>query len=81
MATVTVGPGGELTLPPDVVLRKGFKPDRAVRVVETLSGVLLVPVDNQEIPADLARELDEWQELANDSWNAFPCVEGAEPRR
>ncbi len=75
MATVTVGPGGELTLPADVVLRKGFKPDRAVRVVETQSGVLLVPVDGQEIPEELARELDAWQELANDSSATFPYEE------
>ncbi len=68
MATVTVGPGGEVTLPADIVLRKWFKPDRAVRVVETQSGVLLVPVDGQETPEELARELDAWQELANDSW-------------
>ncbi len=75
MATVTVGPGGELTLPADVVLRKGFKPDRAVRVVETQSGVLLVPVDGHEIPEELTRELDAWQDLANDSWATFPYEE------
>lgn len=75
MATVTVGPRGELTLPADIVLRKGFKPDRAVRVVETRSGVLLVPVDDQEISQELSRELDAWQELANDSWASFPYEE------
>ena len=75
MATVTVGPGGELALPADIVLRKGFKPDLAVRVVETRSGVLLVPVDDREIPEELTRELDAWQELANDSWASFPYEE------
>jgi hypothetical protein len=78
MATVTVGPGGELTLPADVVLRKGFKPDRPVRVVETRSGVLLVPVDDREIPEELTHELDAWQELANDSWASFPFEETEE---
>jgi len=75
MATVTVGPGGELTLPADIVLRKGFKPDLAVRVVETRSGVLLVPVADREIPEELTHELDAWQELANDSWVSFPYEE------
>ena len=73
MATVTVGPGGELTLPPDVVLRKGFKPDRAVRVVETRSGVLSRPLRRiREISEEFARELDAWQDLATDSWASFP---------
>ena len=78
MATVTIGPGGELTLPADVALRKGFKPDHPVRIVETRSGVLLVPVNDREIPEELTQELHAWQELANDSWAAFPFEETEE---
>lgn len=73
MSTVTVGPGGELTLPADLLVRKGFKPDQPVRIIETRSGVLLVPLDNREIPGELAHELDAWQELTGESWAAFKC--------
>ena len=78
MATVTIGPGGELTLPADVIRRKGFKPYRPVRVVETRSGVLLVPLDDQVMSKELTHELDAWQELANESWNSFPFEETEE---
>ena len=61
MATVTIGPGGELTLPEDVVRRKGFQPDHRVRVVETRGGVLLVPLDALEMSKELADELRAWQ--------------------
>jgi hypothetical protein len=71
MATLTVGPAGELTLPADVILRKGFKPDRPVRIVETRSGVLLVPISD-DVSAELADEIDAWQELAEGSWSSFP---------
>ncbi len=78
MATVTIGPGGELTLPEDVVRRKGFQPDRRIRVVETRGGVLLVPLDDRAISEELKHELDAWQELANQSWSSFPFEDNEE---
>ena len=70
MATVTIGPGGELTLPADVVQRKGFKPDCPLQVVETRSGVLLVPLDDRPMSQELRSEIEAWQELSLDSWDA-----------
>jgi bifunctional DNA-binding transcriptional regulator/antitoxin component of YhaV-PrlF toxin-antitoxin module len=75
MSTVTVGPGGELTIPADLLMRKGFKPDQPVRVVETRGGVLLVPLGEREIPDELVQELDAWQELTSESWAAFEFEE------
>jgi hypothetical protein len=38
METLTVGPGGELTLPAEFLLRHGMKPEHPIRVIETKGG-------------------------------------------
>ncbi len=75
MATISIGPEGELTLPADVRSRHGFKPDQLIRVIETRGGVLLVPLDGRDITDELARELDAWQGLAAETWDSFPFEE------
>jgi len=72
MATLTVGPGGELTLPADILARHGWKPDRNVRLIETRSGLLLVPLGDDPMNRELAEELLGWQELAAEAWSTFP---------
>ena len=72
MTKLKVGHGGEISLPEDVRERYGFAPDIAVRVIETRSGVLLVPLTDAPISADLASELAEWQSLGAQSWELFP---------
>ncbi len=42
MTRMTVGPDGQLTLPPTDQAQYGWQPGAAVRVVETRGGVLLV---------------------------------------
>jgi bifunctional DNA-binding transcriptional regulator/antitoxin component of YhaV-PrlF toxin-antitoxin module len=72
MATLTVGPGGELTLPADILARHGWKPDRTVRVSETTSGLLLVPLEDGPMNQELAEELTGWQQIAAEVWSDFP---------
>jgi hypothetical protein len=77
MTSVTMKPGGELTLPAAVCERYGMTPATPIRVIETRSGLLLVPLTEAPMDAELARELAEWQELSLAAWDAFPYEEGA----
>ena len=40
MTTMTIGHGGEVTLPDDVQERYGLRPEVSVRLIETRSGLL-----------------------------------------
>jgi len=53
-------------------------PDTPVRVIETVSGILLVPLTVSPMSPELAAELDEWQALSTQSWELFPYEEGDE---
>ena len=75
METLTVGPGGELTLPAEFLLRHGMKPEHPIRVIETKGGVLLVPLGEESVSEELAAEIGAWQELAAESWSTFPYEE------
>ena len=79
MSTVAFGPGGELTLPEDVLRRCGLTPDRPVQVIETEGGLVLVPLHDGPVTPALAEELDAWQELAGEGWNDFPYDASGEP--
>jgi hypothetical protein len=70
-------PGGELTLPLQVCERYGLTPATPIRVIETRTGVLLVPLTDGPMSSDLLHELAEWQELAAISWEAFPYEDPA----
>jgi bifunctional DNA-binding transcriptional regulator/antitoxin component of YhaV-PrlF toxin-antitoxin module len=59
-------------LPESVRERYGLSPDTPVRVVETRTGILLVPLTDAPMSPELARELAEWQSLSTESWSAFP---------
>ena len=70
MTTTTIGRAGELTLPTDVQERCGLGPQTAVRLIETRGGILLVPMTDAPMSAELAAELEEWQGL--EAWDHFP---------
>jgi bifunctional DNA-binding transcriptional regulator/antitoxin component of YhaV-PrlF toxin-antitoxin module len=78
MSTVTLGRGGELTLPDDVLRRYGLSPDQPIRIVETRGGLLLVPLGDEPMSPALADELRAWQDLAAEGWDAFPYDEAGE---
>ncbi len=78
MSTVILGQGGELTLPDDVLRRCGLVPEQPVRLVETRGGLLLVPLDAGPMAPDLSEELEAWQGLAADNWDALPPYDESE---
>lgn len=53
MTSMTIGRGGEVTLPLDVQERYGLKPETPVRLVETSTGILLIPLTNEPMSEDL----------------------------
>jgi bifunctional DNA-binding transcriptional regulator/antitoxin component of YhaV-PrlF toxin-antitoxin module len=62
-STLVIEPGGKLTLPDDVLTRYGFDQNTTIRIIETQSGILLVPLTDEPMSDDLKAELEEWQTL------------------
>ena len=75
MTTMTIGRAGEVTLPPDVQERCGLLPETPVRLIETRSGILLVPLTDEPMSRELTEELQEWQKLGWEAWAQFPYEE------
>jgi hypothetical protein len=75
MANVTLKPGGELTLPTTLCERYGMTPEVPIRIIETRSGLLLIPLTGAPMDAELEKELADWQELSSTVWDAFPFEE------
>jgi bifunctional DNA-binding transcriptional regulator/antitoxin component of YhaV-PrlF toxin-antitoxin module len=72
MATLTISNDGSIHLPDAVRDRYGLTPDRPFRIIETKGGILIVPLTDAPMDAELARELEEWQALTQESWEQFP---------
>ena len=68
MTCLKSGPRGEITLPVKLCERHGIAGDTPIRVIETRNGILLVPLSQEPMSPALAKELDDWQSLAADSW-------------
>jgi len=68
MSTTTIDPAGTVFLPAELRTRYHLDPETTVRVVETRHGLLLVPLTDEPIPAELQRELDAWQSLDAAVW-------------
>jgi hypothetical protein len=75
MANVTLKPGGVLTLPAPLCERYGMTAEVPIRIIETRSGVLLIPLTHAPMDAELEKELADWQELSSTVWDAFPFQE------
>ena len=67
--------GGKVTIPEALRSRYGFEPNTAVRVVETQSGILLVPLTDAPMSDGLKAELAAWQSLGADALALFPFEE------
>lgn len=78
MEILTVGPAGQIELPDDVRDRYGMMPSTTIRLIETRSGILLVPMGDQPMSQELAEELAQWQALGTQSWEMFPFEEEGE---
>ena len=72
MASLTMKPSGEIELPQEMRDRYGMTPEVPIRVLETRSGILLVPLTGAPMEEELAKELAEWQALSSSNWNMFP---------
>jgi AbrB family looped-hinge helix DNA binding protein len=79
MEILTVGPSGEIELPGEVRERYGIAPASPLRLIETRGGILLVPLDDAPMGAELAEELAQWQALSAETWEMFPFDEEPEP--
>jgi len=75
MTSLTMKADGDVTLPTDICKRNGLTPTTHIRVIETRTGLLLVPLTDAPMNPELARELAEWQELSAATWDAFPYEE------
>jgi len=72
MSSLNMKPSGEIVLPVEICRRYGLTPQTPLRIVETRSGVLLVPLTEEPMDPALRQELAEWQELGLKSWELFP---------
>lgn len=72
LETLTVEEGGKVALPDEVQIRYGFTPNTSVRIIETQSGVLLVPLTDEPMSETLKAEIEEWQSLGAESIEVFP---------
>ena len=67
--------GGKVTIPEALRSRYGFEPNTPVRMIETQSGILLIPLTDAPMSAALKAELAEWQSLGADALEMFPFEE------
>ena len=63
---------GRITLPKDVVGRYRLEDDTALRMIETRSGILLIPLTKEPMSSALSAEIAEWQTLGAEGLELFP---------
>jgi bifunctional DNA-binding transcriptional regulator/antitoxin component of YhaV-PrlF toxin-antitoxin module len=63
---------GRITLPKDVVGRYRLEDDTPLRMIETRSGILLIPLTKEPMSSALNMEIAEWQALGDESFGRFP---------
>ena len=71
-SNLVIEDGGKISLPEEVCEHYGLTPDTPLRIIETRGGILLVPLTNEPMSEELARELDEWQTLSAASLEMLP---------
>ena len=75
MSHVNMTKDRTISLPPDLCEKHGFNTETPIRIIETRSGILLIPITNAPMNEELARELAEWQALSTSTWEMFPYEE------
>jgi bifunctional DNA-binding transcriptional regulator/antitoxin component of YhaV-PrlF toxin-antitoxin module len=75
---VTIEDGGKITLPIAVRSRYGLAEHTPVRVIETRTGILLVPLTQEPMSESLADELQAWRSIGAESLEMFPYDEDAQ---
>lgn len=69
--TLTLEKDGKIILPEQIRRRYGFNSETVIRIIETSEGVLLMPLENEKITDELKAELEDWQNLSQESWEIF----------
>ena len=69
---------GKIALPSALRSRYGLADHTRVRMIETQTGILIVPLTNEPMSAELVSELEDWRELGAQSLAMFPYDEGKE---
>ena len=75
MANVLIGIDGQIELPDTVSEKYHLTPETPLRLIETRTGILLIPITDEPMSDDLAGELAEWQSLSLDCWDMYPYEE------
>lgn len=75
MSHLTMERSGKITLPETVRDRYRIMPETPIRMIETRSGVLLVPLTQEPMTAELTLELEAWQSLSAETRQLFPHAE------
>ena len=70
--------GDELTLPSTLREKYHLTAGVSVRIIETREGILLIPLTDEPMPAELQEELTDWQKLGASAMTSFPYDESAE---
>jgi bifunctional DNA-binding transcriptional regulator/antitoxin component of YhaV-PrlF toxin-antitoxin module len=63
---------GRITLPKDVVGRYRLEDDTPLRMIETRSGILLIPLTKEPMTSALNAEIAEWQTLGAEAPGRLP---------
>jgi hypothetical protein len=66
---------GKIALPNDVLSKYGLADHTPVRIIETHTGILIVPLTDEPMNKALAAELEQWQALGAESRSMFPYNE------
>ncbi len=69
---ITLEDGGKITLPDEVLERYGLAQDVSLRMIETRSGILLIPLTDEPMSQTLLSEVEEWQALGMENLWMFP---------
>ncbi|GAC1446035.1 MAG: hypothetical protein NVSMB56_01380 [Pyrinomonadaceae bacterium] len=75
LAKLTIESDGKILLPASVRRRYKLAENVPLRVIEARNGILLVPLTDTPMSAELSAELNEWQALGAESFEMFPYEE------
>ena len=73
--SLVVEAGGKIRLPESITHRYNLAPDTQLRVVETRSGILLIPLTGDSMSEQLQSELADWQALSQSSLDSLSFEE------
>ena len=78
MANVPIGLDGQIELPDTMREKYHLTPETSLCLIETRTGILLVPITDEPMSEELAGELADWQSLSLENWALFPYEEVSE---